>query len=158
MAKRNGKFYFRNEREVMESLGMRQTKGSGNGWLEKEDGQNDYLLCQLKSTDANSIKVNQLDVHKLVYNAEVAHKVPMFAIQYLNTGEVWLMIRPEDVPDVAKYIETGECEVSLRQELLSVNREETKNKKIAKIESDEDARKAFHNEREKKYKKERKAY
>ena len=30
-------------------------------------------------------------------NAAVAHKLPIFALQFLNTGEVWVMIRPEDL-------------------------------------------------------------
>ena len=30
---RSGKFYRRNEAEVMKSLGLRPTKNSGSGWL-----------------------------------------------------------------------------------------------------------------------------
>ena len=105
--KRSTKFYRKNEAEVMESLGLKPTKNSGSGWVEKEDGQNDYVICQLKSTDAQSIKVNQSDIRILEKNAMVAHKVPVFAIQFLNTGEVWLMAKPEDFTSVAEYIETG---------------------------------------------------
>ena len=50
--KRSFKFYRQNEAEVMKSLGLKPTKNSGSGWIEKEDGQNDYIICQLKSTDA----------------------------------------------------------------------------------------------------------
>ena len=78
--------------------------------VEKEDGQNDYLSCQLKSTDAQSIKVNQKDIRVLEYNAAIEHKVPVFAIQFLNTGEVWLMAKPEDLKDVSEFIETGKVE------------------------------------------------
>lgn len=105
--KRSTKFYRKNEAEVMRSLGMKETKNSGSGWVEKEDGQNDYLICQLKSTDAQSIKVNQSDIRILEKNATVAHKIPIFAIQFLNTGEVWLMSKPEDLPLVSEYITTG---------------------------------------------------
>ena len=91
MNKRSTKFYRKNEQEVMEALGLRATKNSGSGWIEKEDGQNDYLICQLKSTDAQSIRINQKDIRILESNANVAHKIPIFAIQFLNTGEVWLM-------------------------------------------------------------------
>ena len=59
---RSFKFYRKNEEEVMGALGLKPTKNSGSGWIEKEDGQNDYLICQLKSTDAQSIKVNQKDM------------------------------------------------------------------------------------------------
>ena len=108
--KRSGKFYFRNEKEVMTSLGLKQTKGSGNQWLEKEDGQNDFLICQLKSTDAASIRIQQKDIRTLEYNADVSHKLPIFAIQFLNTGEVWLMAKPEDFTEVSEFINTGKIE------------------------------------------------
>lgn len=107
--KRSTKFYRKNEVEVMESLGLKPTKNSGSGWIEKEDGQNDYVICQLKSTDAQSIKVNQKDIRVLEYNASVSNKLPLFAIQFLNTNEVWLMMKPEDVTEIAKYIKDGEC-------------------------------------------------
>ena len=66
--KRTTKFYRKNEEEVMESLGLKPTKNSGSGWIEKEDGQSDNVICQLKSTDAQSIKVNQKDLRMLEYN------------------------------------------------------------------------------------------
>ena len=110
MQKRSTKFYRKNEEEVMKALGLKPTKNSGAGWIEKEDGQNDFVICQLKSTDAQSIRVHQKDIQTLEYNANVSHKLPMFAIQFLNTGEVWLMAKPEDFTEIAKYIETGKCE------------------------------------------------
>lgn len=111
MAKRSGKFYYKNEKEVMESLGLKQTKGSGSGWLEKEDGQNEYVLAQLKSTDAASMRVQKKDINLLEYNAAIAHKVPIFVIQFLKTNELFIMARPEDIPSIASYIECGECKV-----------------------------------------------
>ena len=108
--KRSGKFYRKNEKEVMESLGLKATPNSGSGWLIKEDGQNDYLICQLKSTDAQSIKINQKDIRILEHNSSVEHKLPVFAIQFLNTGEVWLMAKPEDFTEVSEFINTGKIE------------------------------------------------
>lgn len=110
MPKRSTKFYRKNEEEVMKALGLKPTKNSGATWLDKEDGQNEYLICQLKSTDHQSISVKQSDIRILEKNAIVSHKIPIFAIQFLNTGEVWLMSKPEDYTEVAKYIETGKCE------------------------------------------------
>ena len=106
--KRSGRFYRKNEKEVMESLGLRPTINSGSTWREKEDGTNDYLICQLKSMDAQSIRVQQKDIRMLEHNAAIEHKIPMFAIQFLNTGEVWLMAKPGDFRDVAEYLDTGE--------------------------------------------------
>lgn len=105
--KRTGKFYRKNEAEVMKSLGLKPTKNSGSGWVEKEDGQNDFVICQLKSTDAQSIKINQKDIRMLEHNAAIEHKMPVFAIQFLNTREVWLMVKPEDLSMISKYIGTG---------------------------------------------------
>ena len=113
--KRSGKFYRKNEKEVMESLGLKATYNSGSGWIEKEDGQNDFIICQLKSTDAQSIKVNQKDIRILEHNASVAHKIPIFAIQFLNTGEVWLMAKPEDFTEVAEYINTGKVKTFIKE-------------------------------------------
>ena len=80
MAKRKGKFYFRNEKETLESLGLKQVPGSGNGWIAKEDGENELALVQLKSTDANSYTIKQLDIQQLEYHADVSHKVTIFLI------------------------------------------------------------------------------
>lgn len=150
--RRSGKFYFKNEKEVMKSLGLKQTKGSGNQWLEKEDGQNDYLICQLKSTDAESIRIKQKDIRLLEYNADVAHKTPIFAIQFLNTGEVWLMAKPEDFVEVTEYLKTGEVKQKIKkQDFVDLNPDIKK--QIKKIRSSVDAREDFKKEQNEKYQK-----
>ena len=148
--KRSFKFYRKNEEEVMKSLGLKPTKNSGSGWIEKEDGQNDFVICQLKSTDAQSIKVNQKDIRVLEKNALVEHKLPVFAIQFLNTGEVWLMAKPEDFSEVANYIQTGSCNI---QEPEFESFEETKIKPKRTIKSSGNAREMFHKEKADKFKK-----
>lgn len=151
--KRSFKFYRQNEAEVMDSLGLKPTKNSGSGWIEKEDGQNDYVICQLKSTDAQSIKVNQKDIRILEKNARIEHKLPMFAIQFLNTNEVWLMIKPEDIQEIVKYIQTGVCDID--ENLLDDDRgtleEDTIKYKAKTIKSSEEARRAFREEQMKRY-------
>lgn len=97
MNKRSTKWYRKNEVEVMHRLGLKPTKNSGAGWIEKEDGQNEQCICQLKSTDKQSISIKQNDIHILEQNAAISHKLPVFALQFLNTGEVWVMIKPEDL-------------------------------------------------------------
>lgn len=154
--RRTGKFYFQNEREVMKALGLKQTKGSGNQWLEKEDGQNDYLICQLKSTDAESIRVKQKDIRILEYNADVEHKIPIFAIQFLNTGEVWLMAKPEDFTQVSEYLKTGQ--VSERKEILcEVNENDIDYAPAKMIRSSLEAREQYKEEQKQKYEKRRNA-
>lgn len=149
--KRTGKFYRKNEVEVMKSLGLVPTKNSGSGWIEKEDGQNDYVICQLKSTDAQSIKVNQKDIRILEYNASVTKKLPMFAIQFLNTDEVWLIVKPTDIVEVSKFIETGKCEVS--ESMIENQDSESENKRIKKkiVGSSSRAREQMRKKREQRY-------
>lgn len=154
---RSFKFYRKNEEEVMKSLGLKPTKNSGSGWVEKEDGQNEYVICQLKSTDAQSIKVNQKDIRTLENNALVEHKIPMFAIQFLNTGEVWLMVKPEDIKPVGKYLldgtipETYDLGINLddTQEIIPTN--------VKAIRSSSSARESFHKQQASKYNKRRSA-
>lgn len=108
MVKRRSRFWFKNEKELMSSLGMKGTPGSGNRII-KEDGQNEYLIAQLKSTDKSSITINLTDINTLLYNATVAHKLPLFINQFIG-GPVLISMRLEDVVDVAKYLETGVCQ------------------------------------------------
>lgn len=156
--KRSGKFYRRNEAEVMKSLGLKPTPNSGSGWIVKEDGQSEEVICQLKSTDANSIRVNKKDLDVLSYNAAVAHKLPVFAIQFLQSNEVYLLIKPEMLCEAAKYIETGKYE-SANEFVgidLSEHEEMTPTAKRV-IKSSSNAREKFHQENEKKFKKEKRS-
>ena len=100
--KRTGKFYRKNEAEVMESYGLKSTKNSGSGWIEKEDGENENVIAQLKSTDAESIKINLLDLQKLFYHAQVSHKTGIFIIQFLKNNEEYIIIKSEDLQKVAR--------------------------------------------------------
>ena len=95
--RRSTKFYRRNEEEVMKSIGFKPTINSGAGWVQKEDGENDFALCQLKSTDALSISIKQNDLHILEQHAAQSHKLPVFAFQFLNTGETWIAVKPEHI-------------------------------------------------------------
>lgn len=123
----------------MEALGLRPTKNSGAGWVEKEDGQNDHLIAQLKSTDASSIKINLRDIEVMEANAMVAHKVPVFVIQFLGTGDVFVMARPNDMAQVVEYINTGNCQIPTDGFEFT----EGKKPKVSKIRSSEGSRNAF---------------
>lgn len=122
--------------------------------IEKEDGQNDYVICQLKSTDAQSIKVNQKDIRVLENNAITAHKLPLFAIQFLNTNEVWLMAKPEDFGLIAEYINTGK---TTKQENIIETSDVVEKTPVKTIKSSENARLAFEQDRISKYNKTRSA-
>lgn len=152
--KRSGKFYRKNEEEVMKLLGFVPTKNSGSGWIEKEDGQSEDAICQLKSTDAQSIKINLQDLHTLDYNAEVSHKVPVFAIQFISSNEVFLIVRPENLENLDSIVKGQKVEkLNLGLELGDF---ETA-KKIKKIRSNSSARDEYMQNMKEKYKKERKS-
>ena len=158
--KRSGKFYRKNEQEVMRSLGIEPTPNSGSGWIVKEDGQTDDLICQLKSTDANSIKINKNDLDTLEYNSLVEHKLPVFAIQFLQSNEVYLVLRPEDLKDVVKFIKTGKVSEERFlgvEELTGDSTDSIEEQPKRKIVSSSKSRKAFMNEHEKQFKKQSKS-
>lgn len=142
----------------MKSLGLKPTKNSGSGWVEKEDGISDAVICQLKSTDKESIKLNKRDIDVLNYNAGVCHKMPVFAIQFLQSKEVYLLVKPDMLTDIAKYIETGTY--TSQNDFLDLDvsdTEETTVKAKRKIKSSSSARIRFNEENEKKFKKERRS-
>lgn len=142
----------------MKSLGLKTTKNSGSGWVEKEDGISDAVICQLKSTDKESIKLNKRDIDVLNYNAGVCHKMPVFAIQFLQYNEVYLLVKPDMLTDIAKYIETGTY--TSQNDFLDLDVsdvEETTVKAKRKIKSSSSARIRFNEENEKKFKKERRS-
>lgn len=114
MNKRSTKWYRKNEAEVMERLGFKPTRNSGAGWVEKEDGQSEQCICQLKSTDKQSISVKQNDLHILEQNAAISHKLPVFAIQFINTNEVWVMIKPEDLKTIQSLVKGEDISEQLK--------------------------------------------
>jgi len=97
MNKRSTKWYRKNEAEVMKRIGFKPTRNSGATWIEKCDGQSDHCICELKSTDNSSFTVKQEYLHTLESHAIESHKLPIFAFQFLNTGEVWLSIKESDI-------------------------------------------------------------
>lgn len=157
---RLGKFWHRNEREVMELLGLRQVPGSGNGWVAKEDGESEHVLCQLKSTDASSIRVQKQDIDKLEYHAIVSKKLPVFAIQFVQSGQVYLLVKPLDLVDVAKYVKSGSCLQEADPEGVRSSFDSTSGKLSytkPKIISSTEAREAYFKAMKRKYEKRRSA-
>lgn len=158
--KRSGKFYRKNEADVMKRLGLKPTKNSGSGWIEKEDGQSENVICQLKSTDAESIRIHKKDLDVLGYNAAVAHKLPVFAIQFLQSDEVFLLVKPNMLCEVAQYIETGEY--TAKDVFVGIDLSEFEDTTAyvdtgRVIKSSSKAREQFKKENERKFKKEKRS-
>lgn len=146
---RSQKWYLKNEAEVMQELGLKETKGSGNGWIEKEDGQNDFIICQLKSTDKESYRIKQLDLDKLEYNASIANKIPMFVIQFLNNDSRYALVAIDDIPAISKYIKVGEIERPAQVNLEHESNKVKRSKPV--IKSDMQAAIKYKKEQEKKW-------
>lgn len=142
----------------MRSLGLEPTPNSGSGPIWKEDGQSEHIICQLKSTDAQSIRVNKKDLDVLSYNAEVAHKLPVFAIQFLQSNEVYLIVKPEMLCEAAQYIKTGKYESANEFVGIDLSEHETMTSTTSKIiRSSSNAREKFHQENERKFEKEKRS-
>lgn len=148
MRKRNGKFYNKNEKEIMKSYGLDATPMSGAGWLIKEDGQNEHIIAQLKSTDSNSYRISLDDIDKLEYHALVENKIPLFIIEFLQRDERYFIIRPADLMKLSKYLKIGEYKETNILNELNVNEENIENDKIKKITSSKKATKKFYEELE----------
>lgn len=144
---RKVKFWFKNEKEVMRQLGFKPVKGSGSGWVDKEDGESDVALAQLKSTEAESYKLNYLDLEKLEYHASVSHKLPVFVIEFLNRG-TYLLFNVNDLDNLYDFLVDNKVEK--KEPVISVNEGALKRKAIK---SSGAKRKQFYKEREQTWKK-----
>lgn len=105
MNKRSTKWYRKNEAEVMHRLGLKPTRNSGSGWIEKCDGESRHFLCELKSTDHESFSIKQGVLHVLEHHALEAHKIPLFAFQFINRDEVWVAIKEDDIQEYRELVE-----------------------------------------------------
>ena len=144
--KRTGKFYFRNEKEVLKSLGLTPTPQSGAGQVAKEEGENEIILAQLKSTDQGSYRIRIEDINQLEYHAIVSNKLPIFLIQFLKSNRMYALVNLEDIPEISKALTFG---TPKEKELIGNLVEEKV--EVKKIKSSSSAREDFYKEKEKRY-------
>lgn len=145
--KRSGKFYSKNEKETLSKLGLRPIPFSGAGWIEKEDGESDLALVQLKSTEASSYRVDMLDIKKLEYHASVSNKVPVFLVQFLKHDKIYALVNLEDLDELHEIFNNKDKVV---QKKGSDSYEEVPVVKKM-VSSSSKARKQFFEEKEKQY-------
>lgn len=145
--KRSGKFYSKNEKETLSKLGLRPIPFSGAGWVEKEDGENEFSLVQLKSTEASSYRVDMLDIKKLEYHASVSNKIPIFLIQFLKHDKIYALVNLEDLDDLHNILKNKEKVI--KKKVGDCYEEVAVNKKM--VQSSSKARKQFFEEKEKQY-------
>ena len=145
--KRSGKFYSKNEKETLSKLGLRPIPFSGAGWVEKEDGENEFSLVQLKSTEASSYRIDMLDIKKLEYHASVSNKVPIFLIQFLKHDKIYALVNLEDLDELHEIFNNEDNIV--RKKGSDSYEEVAVVKKM--VQSSSKARKQFFEEKEKQY-------
>lgn len=136
-------------------LGLNPVIMSGAGWVDKEDGENENILCQLKSTDADSIRINKLDLEKLEYHSSVSHKLPLFIIQFLEDDSLYAVL---PISELDKYIDLSpktqvQTKVKGEKSIAIVDEFEVKKPKIKK--SSAKSRNSFFEGREKQWKKQK---
>lgn len=143
--KRSGKFYYNNEKKVLKSLGLIPAPGSGSGWIIKEDGENETIMVQLKSTDASSYRLDMLDMKKLEYHAAVSHKHPLFLVQFLQHDRIYAIVDLDSLSDIAAGISTRERP----KERIEIVEQPLKNDRL--IKTSKKSRTKFFEERSEKF-------
>ena len=103
--------------------------------VEKEDGENDLFICQLKSTDNKSISVKQDDLNVLEYHACTSHKIPIFALQFLKTDSVYVMMPEEEFKEYQEY-KTAKQNETFSQKSVDIEEEKEYNKDTQKVNRD----------------------
>lgn len=101
---RTGRWYRKNEREVMEAFGLRPVLGSGSGWVCKEDGEGECVIAQLKSTDKESLRLQQIDLERLELHAATAHKLPLFVVEFLAAQRKYFVVSPSVLQELAALL------------------------------------------------------
>ena len=152
MPKRSGKFYSQNEKRTLKALGLTPAPASGAGWVVKEDGENETLMVQLKSTDSLSYRVSRLDMKKLEFHAEVSNKVPVFLVQFLKDDRLYAIVDVNNIDDLfygLKGIKPKESIINNNNILYNNNL--SVDKPI--IKTNKDSRDKFFLEQEKKFRK-----
>ena len=143
--KRPNKFYSRNEKITLRSLGLEPVPISGAGWIEKEDGTNDKVMVQLKSTDSNSYRIEMLDMKKLEYHAQTSHKVPIFLVQFLQQDKIYAIIDVNNINELFGAFETSEAKINKNIDIVETEVIERK------VKSSKKDREKFNKERSEKY-------
>jgi hypothetical protein len=93
----------KHEKETMLELGLTPTPLSGAGYIFKEDGENERVIAQLKSTEAKSISIKKIDIDDLVKHGRISRKIPVFVVCFYGS-EPWVMVRASQIRKAGRYI------------------------------------------------------
>jgi hypothetical protein len=95
----------------MRKFGLKPQPFSGAGELFKEDGENENILAQLKSTQGKSISLKKSDILMLIKHAHESHKTPVFFLNFTSEDDndiTMICVRPFDLEEVIKNINLKE--------------------------------------------------
>lgn len=98
------KFWRKHEKKLMKGMGLKPTVGSGNTWLEKEDGESEFFLAQSKATTKKSISIKVEDVKLLFDNAATMDKIPIFVLSFVDKFDDYKLVA-FDYDDAMKLVE-----------------------------------------------------
>jgi hypothetical protein len=97
------KLWFKIENLIAEKLGLKRIGFSGGKWPNKEDVENDNIICQVKTTEGISISIHSTAINDLFERALIQHKVPLFAfhidkVKY-DSAKTWIAMPLEAFSD-----------------------------------------------------------
>ena len=152
MPKRSGKFYSKNEKELMQKLGLKPAPASGAGWIIKEDGENDDIMVQLKTTEASSYRITKMDLLKLESHSMVSNKIPMFLIQFIGSksDRLYAVVELDNIPTVYKSLFGKQSHGKPKESIVAIQKE-YESPTRERIKSGSKARNKFFEERDKQY-------
>lgn len=84
------------ERRGAKTYSGTRNSGSGNGWIRKADVRTDTELIEFKTTTHASYSLKAGDLQKLFDQALVDDRLPVFEIEYANSGVTCVVLDKED--------------------------------------------------------------
>lgn len=105
----------RQERTLAKQLQGSVNAGSGNGWVRKGDVRSDTELWECKVTSAKSYSLKQADLEKLNNQALLDGRMPVFLIEFMKTGDSFVVLSKDDFMELRGKIFGDETQNSLSQ-------------------------------------------
>lgn len=84
------------EKRAAKDYGGKVTPGSGNQWMHKADVHTNDYIVECKSTVKKSYSIKEADFTKLYYQAIIENKIPLFEIEFSETGRTLVLMDKND--------------------------------------------------------------
>lgn len=97
----------RQERALAHERGGFVNSGSGNGWSAKSDVRTQDELWEAKITSAKSFSLKDTDLTKNKNYALVGGLIPLFLIQFLGSGNEWVVMDKDDYIELKERVSFG---------------------------------------------------